>query len=643
MRGRQMSGWGGGRGKGAIERAGNERARNERARNERAGNERAGNERAGNERAGNERARNERAGNERARNERAGNERAGNERAGNERAGNERAGNERAGNERAGNERARNERAGNERAGNERAGNERARNERAGNERAGNERARESYKTQRSPPAYYFRPGHAGGAHKWFFHFQVAPLSPLLPPSPPFFPPLPPSPPLSTLLPPSPPFSSPLPPSPPRSTLLPPTRPLSPILPLSPHLSPPLSLPLPSSFPLPLSLLLPPSLSPLLPLFPLRHFPAAPWAWRGEGWAWSVGGMGVECGGYGCAQGGAWCSSGEECRQRSLTALGSSRLLPATADAEGVFSDDPAINPGMHEWNMVKLAYCDGGSFAGHRTHPLPVQGGSIFIRGRAIRDAIFDHLQHRLAHAQQVVVSGCSAGGLAALLHCDHIRAAFFPALPPSAYACLPDAAIFLDRKDLGGKATARELFQAVFQFHHMAGGVSEHCINARPLHLQYECVFARHAMAYVSSRVFMVNSNYDSWNLLALLANEDADPSGDLLRNCLYRVRSCTAAQLAIIQDFRQALLESWQPFLAASDPHGAFFYSCFAHCATYHSDLWSQLTVANHTLAQAFSLWLHEEDNDGAEAKSVDCAYPCNECSIDRPEFREPAVFF
>ncbi|CAI5526839.1 unnamed protein product [Closterium sp. Naga37s-1] len=95
-----------------------------------------------------------------------------------------------------------------------------------------------------------------------------------------------------------------------------------------------------------------------------------------------VGGMGVECGvgRYGCAQGGAWCSSGEECRQRSLTALGSSRLLPATADAEGVFSDDPAINPG----------------------------GGVGVLCRRA---------------------------------------AAFFPALPPSAYACLPDAAIFLDR----------------------------------------------------------------------------------------------------------------------------------------------------------------------------------------------------
>ncbi|CAI5459558.1 unnamed protein product [Closterium sp. Yama58-4] len=342
-------------------------------------------------------------------------------------------------------------------------------------------------------------------------------------------------------------------------------------------------------------------------------------------------------------QGGAWCSSGEECGQRSLTALGSSRLLPATIDAQGVFSDDPAINPGMHEWNMVKLAYCDGGSFAGHRTHPVPVQGGSIFIRGRAIRDAIFDHLHHRLADAQQVVVSGCSEGGLAALLHCDHIRAAFFPTLPLSAYACLPDAAIFLDRHDLGGRSTARELFQAVFRFHHMAGGVSEHCISARPSHMQYECIFARHAMAYVSSRVFMVNSNYDSWNLLALLANEDADPSGDVLRNCLYRVRSCTAAQLAIIQVFRQALLESWQPFLAASDPHGVFFYSCFAHCATYHNDLWSQLTVANHTLAQAFTRWLHEDDNDGGEAKSVDCAYPCNECNIDRPEFKEPAVFF
>ena len=45
-----------------------------------------------------------------------------------------------------------------------------------------------------------------------------------------------------------------------------------------------------------------------------------------------------------------------------------------------------------------------------------------------------------------QVVITGCSAGGLASLLHCDHIKHNFLPSLPHTSYACMPDAGVFLD-----------------------------------------------------------------------------------------------------------------------------------------------------------------------------------------------------
>jgi O-palmitoleoyl-L-serine hydrolase len=47
------------------------------------------------------------------------------------------------------------------------------------------------------------------------------------------------------------------------------------------------------------------------------------------------------------------------------------------------------------------------------------------------------------MASASQVLLTGCSAGGLASILHCDDFRA-FFP--PGTTVKCLADAGLFLD-----------------------------------------------------------------------------------------------------------------------------------------------------------------------------------------------------
>ncbi|GAB2218924.1 hypothetical protein Droror1_Dr00002157 [Drosera rotundifolia] len=70
-----------------------------------------------------------------------------------------------------------------------------------------------------------------------------------------------------------------------------------------------------------------------------------------------------------------------------------------------------------YNWNRVKLRYCDGASFAGN----------SEFDNGALLSD--------------------CSAGGLAAFLHCDNFIA-FLPST--TVVKCLSDAGFFLDM--LGG-----------------------------------------------------------------------------------------------------------------------------------------------------------------------------------------------
>ena len=119
----------------------------------------------------------------------------------------------------------------------------------------------------------------------------------------------------------------------------------------------------------------------------------------------------------------------------------------------GIVSSDCEINPTFCNANQVFFKYCDGNSFSGARDGPLqlPVGGNStvtassnrsyslhrnaseidpsaevdeLFFRGTAIIEATLRRLQsdYGLAQAEDVLLTGCSAGGLAAFLQADRI-----------------------------------------------------------------------------------------------------------------------------------------------------------------------------------------------------------------------------
>ena len=73
------------------------------------------------------------------------------------------------------------------------------------------------------------------------------------------------------------------------------------------------------------------------------------------------------------------------------------------------------------------------------------LQGTGLYVRGQRIWEEAIQHLLSMgMSSADQVLLTACSAGGLAAILHCDQFSAFF--AGRNTTVKCLADAGLFLD-----------------------------------------------------------------------------------------------------------------------------------------------------------------------------------------------------
>lgn len=123
-------------------------------------------------------------------------------------------------------------------------------------------------------------------------------------------------------------------------------------------------------------------------------------------------------------QSGGWCSTPQTCLLRSQSRLGSSLYFSTDIPFGGLLSPDETANPSFFNWNAVFLLYCDGSSFTGDVSTPLEVEGTLIYFRGRRIMMEILNSLERRKSfqEATDILLGGCSAGGLAVFLHSDFL-----------------------------------------------------------------------------------------------------------------------------------------------------------------------------------------------------------------------------
>jgi hypothetical protein len=123
-------------------------------------------------------------------------------------------------------------------------------------------------------------------------------------------------------------------------------------------------------------------------------------------------------------QGGGWCYDEVDCYCRSQMGLGTSTLLKPTSKCGCANpNEDGSVD---QDCNCLWLPYLDGASFAGYRAKPVPVPGipnATVTFRGIKNLDAVIDFAtKNGLAAAEEAVVYGTSAGGLATFLHVDRI-----------------------------------------------------------------------------------------------------------------------------------------------------------------------------------------------------------------------------
>ncbi|KAK8468033.1 hypothetical protein PHAVU_007G206300 [Phaseolus vulgaris] len=281
----------------------------------------------------------------------------------------------------------------------------------------------------------------------------------------------------------------------------------------------------------------------------------------------------------------------------------------------GILSNSAEDNPDFFNWNRVKIRYCDGASFAGDGEH----KAARLQFRGQRIWLAAMEDLMSKgMRFAKQALLSGCSAGGLATILHCDEFRG-FFP--QTTKVKCLSDAGLFLDVTDVSRGHTIRKFFGGVVGLQGVQKNLPRSCTN----HLDpTSCFFPQNLIASIRTPLFILNTAYDSWQIQSSLAPPSADPRG-YWHDCRLNHAKCTASQIQYLQGFRNQMLNDINGF-SRSYQNGLFINSCFAHCQSERQDTWfadNSPVIGNKAIALAVGDWYF----DRAVVKAIDCPYPCD----------------
>jgi hypothetical protein len=301
-------------------------------------------------------------------------------------------------------------------------------------------------------------------------------------------------------------------------------------------------------------------------------------------------------------QGGGWCESLTDCRGRANGDLGSSKAYPKDADlGGGYFSTDPKENPQMYNWNSVFLRYCDGGSFSGSNSSTTMVQGMELHWRGKHILKAMIDDLLNNrgLAKATDIVISGCSAGGLATYLHVDH----WASRMPTGAKVRgMPDSGFFMDYQ---GPPAYQSGMQWLFYQMNSTSGVNERCISAhQSTHDTQKCIFAQHTAPHIQTPIFPLQAEYDSWQI----GNDLGVPTSNV----------------ATINEWGKNLTTIFQQTVLNRPQNSAFLDSCLHHCGE-----WQSIRIDGTLSAQAFQQWYEGTSSaryiQGKPYECADCCKP------------------
>jgi STAM-binding protein len=332
-----------------------------------------------------------------------------------------------------------------------------------------------------------------------------------------------------------------------------------------------------------------------------------------------------------------------------------------------MLSNDPSVNPQFANWNMVWMKYCDGNSFAGALSTPISYNNGTANVplnfRGHYILEAVVDSLYKNTMNAPvpftqsyDIVLTGCSAGGLATYLHSDWWGSQIPAIRPPPVgstltrngfYGSVPISGYFLDAASMdasAGHVYANEI-QVIFGLSNATYGVNDRCITAHtPTNDQWKCNMAPYTYPYIVTPLFPLNSFYDSWQTGCILTSEPVQvpagtvpPNGNCSaapgwQNCAKDPKSCTPDQITNgylpygVQMRSDFTVGSKKAALSGS---GGFLCSAHTHCEAQDSNAWTGFAINGISMRDSVAAWFNDNANTNGNAPAsshwhFDCQY-------------------
>lgn len=286
-------------------------------------------------------------------------------------------------------------------------------------------------------------------------------------------------------------------------------------------------------------------------------------------------------------------------------------------------SNDPAANPSLATWSKAWLPYCDGSSFSSRRDEPYVYNNGtlttSLYMRGAYNLEASLDWLMTNsttnFSSATAVVLTGCSAGGLAAYLHADEVAAR----VPPTAdFRVAPGSGFFSNAVNAYGEAVYSDQMRGVFYLHNASSGVNQNCIANQLAGYEWVCMLAYASYEYTHARIYPLQSHSDWWQSGCVFTAGpipiNSTQNGMCFQGpeagCAWSLEACTDAQAQLFQQWAGRNRDDITMGPTASRAgNGGQIWSCHAHCSESTDFSWRNTTVGNTSKAmwELFDSWL------------------------------------
>ena len=359
-------------------------------------------------------------------------------------------------------------------------------------------------------------------------------------------------------------------------------------------------------------------------------------------------------------EGGGWCFSQADCIGRQLSLYGSSRGHTPTAhtpttQCRGLFGAGGLFAG----YRQAVLKYCDGASFAGTRGVAVGPSGSfqgrplAPTHAGAAILDAAVQQLlAGGLANATDVVVTGCSAGGLAALLAAERVRALVRAAgAPLRRFKVIAFSGLFFPQ--LGGSALSPFAEQMLAMARMSRLRLPPRCAAGSrrwTLPLVTQCLLGAGPLDALPDDLpaFVEQSTVDRWQLTCVLSagagafqttNCTATEVG--LSSCVRHFRpvspthatppGCSRAQTDRLRAWHETTVDALLASPALKRPGtAAFVHHCATHCVA-RPENWRLRSIDGVSLREAVRSWWDAAADAPPSARVDRC----------RPRWAQPAA--